>query len=282
MRWFPFLSSFVAEWRDYPAEVNRVLGQRYLVQAMVGAGSYGLTYKCMDQFTGKPVAVKQARPSKELYARQLLAREATILKSLNHPRIPACIDLFTEHRNEYLVMSFLSGDTLEDLIFEKGKKYGEQDCLRITIQLLELVVYVHSQGYVHLDVRIPNVLFKDEQIYLIDLGLARAIGETPPPQAPAQRCLFQKHTVPSRPFKESEEASDLLDIGHFMLFMLYSAYEPDRDEEGNEKRSWQEELQLSPRLKFMIERLLQLSEPYSSSAEFMHDLKSLLTNNDYE
>lgn len=273
------LSSFIAAWRDYPADVNRVLGQRYTVQAMVGAGSYGLTYKCIDQLSGKLVAVKQARPSKGAYAKQLLRKEAAILKSLNHPQIPAYLDMFTEHRDDYLVMSFLSGDTLENLIFERGRKYGEKDCIRITLQLLDLVNYIHSQGFVHLDLRIPNVLFQDKQIYLIDYGLARAIGEPPLPPLRRPRRWFNRRSVdPSRPIKDSVEASDLQDIGHFMLFILYSGYEPDHHSGSSEERSWQEELQLSQPLKEMIKRLLQLSEPYSSSSAFMNDLEILSGN----
>ena len=71
----------------------------------------------------------------------------------------------------------MNGDTLEDLIFEQDMKYGEDECIEITLQLLKLVRYIHDQGYVHLDLRIPNVLFKDGRIQLIDFGLARRIGE---------------------------------------------------------------------------------------------------------
>ncbi|CAM3538043.1 serine/threonine protein kinase [Marinicrinis lubricantis] len=272
MRLFAALASFAAAWRDYPAEVGAVLGKRYLVQEWLGEGSYGLTYKCIDQRDGTLVAVKQARPSKGNEAGKMLEREASILQSLDHAQIPAFHHFFTERRSDYLVMSYLSGDTLEDLIFEKGRRYAEDDCIHMTLQLLDIVTYIHEKGFVHLDLRIPNVIFQDERLYIIDFGLARRVGETLPHQ-PVRRGFPHKPSS-SRPSKDAEEQSDLQDIGHWMLFILYSNYEPDPNANG-EERSWQDELTLSDELRAMIERLLGIQAPYSGSLEFFYELKAL-------
>lgn len=274
MRLLSNLGSFINAWRDYPAEDNTVLGSRYTVQEMIGEGSYGIIYQCRDQQSGHVVAVKQSRPSKGDYAKELLNREAAIISSLQHPQIPAYLDFFTDSRHSYLVMSYMDGDTLEDLIFEYGMKYGEAECLHIALQLLELVRYLHEQGYVHLDLRIPNVLFKDGRIHLIDFGLARRIGEPPPLRQPVRK-KFPRGSSSSVQYKESKESEDLRDIGHFMLFMLYSAYDPDDDPSAVVERSWQEELQLSEEVREMIKRLLQLSSPYSGSLQFMNELQTL-------
>ncbi|AWP27969.1 protein kinase [Paenibacillus sp. Cedars] len=276
MRLISSLSSFINAWRDYPAEKNTVLGNRYIVQNMIGEGSYGLIYKCMDRKSGQIVAVKQARPSKGSYAEHLLNREAAILKSLQHSHIPAYLDLFTDHRHIYLVMSYMNGDTLEDLIFEQNQKYQEADCVSITMQLMELVLYLHKQGFVHLDLRIPNVLFKNGELNLIDFGLARRIGEPPPLRKPTRPWFRHGSKISSERHKISQESEDLQDIGHFMLFMLYSVYEPESSQSVIAERSWQEELQLSSELKMMIERLLQLRDPYSGSSEFMKELRWLV------
>ncbi|VTR34723.1 Serine/threonine-protein kinase B [Actinobacillus pleuropneumoniae] len=278
MRFLSNLGSFINAWRDYPAEDNTVLGSRYTVQEMIGEGSYGIIYQCRDQQSGHVVAVKQSRPSKGDYAKELLNREAAIISSLQHPQIPAYLDFFTDSRHSYLVMSYMDGDTLEDLIFEHGMKYGEAECLHIALQLLELVRYLHEQGYVHLDLRIPNVLFKDGRIHLIDFGLARRIGEPPPLRQPVRK-KFPRGSSSSVQYKESKEIEDLRDIGHFMLFMLYSAYDPDDDPSAVEERSWQEELQLSEEVREMIKRLLQLSSPYSDSLQFMNELQTLANAN---
>lgn len=91
-----------------------------------------------------------------------------------------------------------------------------------------------------MDLRIPNVLVKDGEIYLIDFGLARKIGEPAPDHFPVRNGFYRRGTA-SRQFKAAEVSSDLLDIGHFMLFLLYSAYEPKKNSGPSEERSWQDE-----------------------------------------
>ncbi|MFS0726840.1 protein kinase domain-containing protein [Paenibacillus sp. 1P07SE] len=156
-------------------------------------------------------------------------------------------------------------------------------CARITLQLLELVDYMHSHGYVHLDLRIPNVLFHDERLLLIDFGLARRIGE-PPDAEFDPRSLWDRWftKVRSKPAKEAKTASDLEDTGHFMLYMLYSSYEPDAAVEGQtteqaQEPSWQEELQLSPEMRLMVERLFRLQPHYPDAASFIKELRKFVT-----
>ncbi|MEK5057371.1 MULTISPECIES: protein kinase [unclassified Paenibacillus] len=295
MRFFSFLSSFLSAWRDYPAEINTVLGDRYVNLQLLGEGSYGMTYKCLDQKSGAVVALKQSRPSKGEYAEHLLRREKNILQALGHPQIPELLDFFVEDKHTYLVMTYLEGDTLEDLIFEQGCIYDEASCIEMTLKLLDVVQYIHKKGYVHLDLRIPNVLFQEERLSVIDFGLARQIGEEPPLGYQRNRkglITSKKMRKTRRPetakppksarsangaqFKLAEEQSDLADIGHFMLFMLYSTYESE--DGADTERSWQEELSISSELQEVIERLLELKEPYSSTDEFYHDLHVLKQN----
>ncbi|WDI00623.1 protein kinase [Paenibacillus urinalis] len=278
MRFFSFLSSFLSAWRDYPAEINTVLGDRYVNMQLLGEGSYGMTYKCLDQKSGAVVALKQSRPSKGEYAQYLLRRERNILQALRHSQIPEPLDFFVEGKHTYLVMTYVEGDTLEDLIFEQGCTYDEVSCIEMTLKLLDVIQYIHKKGYVHLDLRIPNVLFREERLSLIDFGLARQIGEAPPTTRRSTTAHPWKKARSSyaAQFKLAEEQSDLTDIGHFMLFMLYSTYE---SEDGTDtERSWQEELSISTELQEVIERLLELKEPYLSTDEFIHDLHVLKQN----
>ncbi|WIV17691.1 protein kinase [Paenibacillus polygoni] len=282
MRLYSTIHSFISAWRDDPREKGVCLGQRYKVQEVLGEGSYGITYKCLDSTTGKEVAVKQARPSKGDYAVKLLNQEAEIISALQHPDIPAFIDLFQEKGRSYLVMSFMEGDTLEDLIFGQGIKYDEKQAVLITLQLLHLIEYVHNQGYVHLDLRIPNVLFHGGRLTLIDFGLARKIGAAP---LLPKSSFFMKLSAQSRSStgKVASEQADLYDIGHFMLFMLYSTYEvPVKETEMNlhtphKEQSWQEELRLSVEVKLIIERLLGIKQPFHRSDELKTALTAIIS-----
>ena len=275
MRFMLNFKSFIKAWRDYPLETNKPLAERYIVQELIGEGSYGLIYKCTDRISGSSVAVKQARPSKGSRAEKFLKREADILKTVGHPQIPEYIDLFKDTNGSYLVMSFLHGDTFEDLIFDQGKRLTEEDCVRYTLDLLDLVEHIHQKGFVHLDLRIPNVFVNDGRLYLIDFGLARKIGEPPPRVRPPGKGLPFMRSSSGR-FKTAEIQSDLFDIGHFMLFLLYSSYEPDKSLSSKaDDRGWQEELDLSDELRKILERLLELREPYAGIHHLKEDLLRL-------
>ncbi|TYA10214.1 protein kinase [Paenibacillus faecis] len=275
MRFLLNFKSFMKAWRDYPLETNKTLAERYIVQELIGEGSYGLIYKCTDRISGSSVAVKQARPSKGSRAENFLKREADILKTVGHPQIPEYIDLFKDKNGAYLVMSFLHGDTFEDLIFDQGKRLTEEDCVRYTLDLLDLVEHIHQKGLVHLDLRIPNVFIHDGRLYLIDFGLARKIGEPPPRERPPGMGFPFIRSSSGR-FKTAEIQTDLFDIGHFMLFLLYSSFEPDDSPSSKANdRIWQEELDLSDELRQILERLLELRKPYAGIHHLKEDLLRL-------
>ncbi|MNC45261.1 Serine/threonine-protein kinase B [compost metagenome] len=182
---------------------------------------------------------------------------------MDHPNIPACRDFLEYKGSSWLVTDYIEGNTLEELIFDGGIVYGERECLDTTLKLMELVAHVHARGYVHLDLRIPNVILTREEMYLIDFGLARRIGEE-------ETLLGDRKPktgeIPGR--MPPVIASDLYDVGQLMLFMLYSAYQPEP--EGAE-RSWREELDLSPEMLHILTRLHGEQEAYEDTASFVRE-----------
>ncbi|OKP87700.1 hypothetical protein A3844_09825 [Paenibacillus helianthi] len=259
---------FVQAWRDYPLPEGSRIGEWYTIESLLGEGSYGLTYRCFDSRDGALLAVKQSRPSKKAVGRSMLAKERDILQAMNHPHIPKCRGYFEQRGTNWLVTDYIEGKTLEDLIFDEHMVYGERECLATTLRLMELVAHVHSRGYVHLDLRIPNVILQNnEEVYLIDFGLARRIGEA---DTVLERRSPKVEEIPKR--KPPVIASDLYDIGQFMLFMLYSGYRP---EPGGRERSWREELDLSPGMLRIVSRLLGEQEAYPDTAVFVREAEAL-------
>jgi len=245
-------------WTDRPRREGTTIAERYTIKELLGMGSYGLTYLCTDDQNGREVALKESKPSKGRLSAHLLEREADVMRRLHHPAIPDLLDVFTSGRRSYIVTEYIRGQTLEDCIFEQGLRYTERECLELAGQLLVPVAHVHEQGYIHGDVRIPNVILREGAVHLIDFGLARRLGEPLLPEL--------KRRMREVPEPEDERATpdhDLQDIGHFLLFMLYSAYEPEK---GREPASWQEELKLTPELHQMLERLLGLRPGYEGGA----------------
>ncbi|MBW4085428.1 protein kinase [Paenibacillus sp. S150] len=258
---------FVRAWQDYPLPEGTLVGERYRIEALLGEGSYGLTYRCYDSREGALLAVKQSRPSKKAAGRAMLGREREVLRSLNHPDIPECRDYFECRGSSWLATDYIEGKTLEDLIFDGHIVYGERECLATALRLMEPVAHVHSRGYVHLDLRIPNVILRDENLYLIDFGLARRTGESDHVfEGRKQRAEAAPERMPP------VIASDLYDIGQLMLFMLYSGYRPDREAA---ERSWREELDLSPGMLHILSRLLGEQETYADSAVFVREAGAL-------
>ncbi|AIQ17630.1 hypothetical protein H70357_13900 [Paenibacillus sp. FSL H7-0357] len=266
---FKYLKSFLQAWADYPLEKGSSIGKRYRIIAQIGVGSYGITYRCRDEQEQQIVAVKQAKPSKKGIGQKMLAWEREVISQLEHPFIPACRDYFSENRSYWLVTDYVEGKTLEDLIFADSRTFGEQDTVKWTLELMERVQYVHSKGFVHLDIRIPNVIMRGEDLYLIDFGLAAPIGGNDTAARQQTQTGFNSVT----PSKPATIQGDLFDIGHLMLFMLYSRFNPTS---GAAEGNWMEELELSPQLELILIRLLGEGVPYQSTSEFVSELSASL------
>lgn len=270
-----FWRRFYHAWLDYPLEQGSFIGRgKFKVESQIGVGSYGITYRCVDEITQQVVAVKQAKPSKKQVGQTMLAWEREVLSKMDHLFIPGVHDYFQENRSWWLVTDYVEGSTVEDLIFRDGYVFSQQEVVEWTLQLLDRVQHVHAKGFVHLDLRIPNIIIKEGELYLIDFGLAQALNDLPS----ANHASIEK-TGPdsSKPLKPATIQSDLFDIGHFMLFMLYSQYTPEDD---RKERSWSQELKLAPALQQVIHRLLGEQEPYRCSADLIEDLKDMLTGSE--
>lgn len=255
---------FVSRWVDRSHRGGKVLLGRYEITEELGMGSYGIAYKGRDHLTGRLVVIKQARRTKGEDGRRLLQREADVLAHLHHPQIPRLYDRFVERGQPHLVMEYIDGETVEDQIFKLEAKYTEQEAFRLLKKVLEVVRHVHASGIVHRDLRIPNIIWRDGTAAIIDFGLACRIGEPvdfrdDDPLEKRLRC-------------EPHPRSDFYALGHFTLFLLYSAYEPTSDEE----KSWEEELDLSPNARRILRKMLQLDAPYDHVDELIDDVDQLL------
>ncbi|MCY9659803.1 protein kinase [Paenibacillus chondroitinus] len=260
-----YMKKVYAAWIDYPLQEGKLLQAQYRILRFLGMGSYGLTYLCQDIRTGGELVIKQAKPSKGKLGRDLLQKELEIMQQLQHQSIPRCLAFFEENKQMFMLMDYVKGQTVEDLIFERGEKFLEKEALSLISKLMPVVSYLHMQGFVHRDIRIPNVILQGERIYLIDFGLASRIGD---PNEYVEGEALQRRRV-------TEETSDLYAIGHFLLFMLYSTFETSEVHEES-ANGWEEELDLTPATKRMIRKLLQIEPAYTSTQAFIDELNTIL------
>ncbi|NIK69280.1 protein kinase [Paenibacillus sp. BK720] len=241
---------------DYPLRQGMIWGGKYRIEEFLGMGSYGQAYRSTDLRSGETVLLKRAKPSKRDTGRRLLEREGDILQKLDHPQMPKQLDWTVHRREEALVMTYVEGMTAEQAILLEGRTFTQLEALRIIEALLSPLQYLHEAGYVHRDVRIPNVMINAKGIYLIDLGLACRIGEENPDgrdaAGPPSGFADSWGAVKFR-MRQPEQASDLYGLGHLFLFLLYAGYTPRK---GEEERSWEEELALEPEIRSFVRGLL--------------------------
>lgn len=107
---------------------------------------------------------------------QAFIREANLLSSLNHPNIPRIVDFFSEHQKYYLVMDFVAGKTLADLLEAQNKPFTEAKILPWAKQLCQVFLYLHNHTppIIFRDMKPSNVMIDEyDTVKLIDFGIAR-------------------------------------------------------------------------------------------------------------
>jgi len=108
----------------------------------------------------------------------LLRRENEMMQALQHEHIVPCLDAGRDGRYYYLVMPYLQGGTLKDMLNESLLTL-EEACV-VLEQLTRALAYVHALGILHRDIKPTNILFdRDYHLYLTDFGIASWLGETP-------------------------------------------------------------------------------------------------------
>ncbi|HEY1120627.1 MAG TPA: protein kinase, partial [Haloferula sp.] len=167
---------------------------QFEVTECLGSGGMGVVYKARQKSLDRWVAIKILRPEKtgeEQFAERF-AREAQTLARLNHPNIVTVFDYGETGGLFYIVMEFVDGVNLRDLLRE-GKLEPEQ-ALAIVPPICEALQYAHEKGIVHRDIKPENLLLdRDGRIKIADFGIASLVGArgeasgTPPYMAPEQQ-----------------------------------------------------------------------------------------------
>ncbi|HVY62818.1 MAG TPA: protein kinase, partial [Planctomycetota bacterium] len=150
----------------------------YVLERKLGKGGMGIVFAATQLSLGRKVAIK-------VLAHDLLAdpefvkrfdREARALASLNHPHIVKVIDKGIERGNVYLVMEYVDGVSLRDVMNER--RLSPRDALKLIPQLCEALEYAHSRGVIHRDIKPENILVDTAgAVKVADFGLARILDE---------------------------------------------------------------------------------------------------------
>src|SRR2546423_4813631 len=185
-------------------------GKRYKIEKPVAAGGMGAVYRAIDTRFNRPCAVKEMldefqNDTERTQAVEWFGREATLLLDLNHPCIPRVRDFFVEGDKHYLVMDFIEGRTLGDVLEKEGNVVGVNGAQGVPEararswgqQICSVLNYLHRQSppIIFRDLKPSNIMVTErDELKLIDFGIARTfqsqrqatiimtIGYAPPEQ----------------------------------------------------------------------------------------------------
>lgn len=157
--------------------IGKILGNRYQVVEKIGDGGTAFVFKGMDNLLNRHVTVKVLRPeyvSDQDFVRRF-RREAQAAASLSHPNIVSIYDVGVEDGIHYIVMEYIQGQSLKELIEELGHlpvtmaaEYG--------YQIAQALGNAHKHGIIHRDVKPHNILIsEDGRVKVTDFGIAQAV-----------------------------------------------------------------------------------------------------------
>ena len=159
--------------------VGRVLGGRYRLVAPIGTGASAHVFLADDVTLKRRVAVKilhAALAEDESFLRRFRA-EAQSAAALNHPNIMRVYDWGEDADGPYLVLEYLGGGSLRDML-DSGRRLTPSQATLIGLEAARALDHAHRRGFVHRDIKPANLLFDEEgRLCIADFGLARALAE---------------------------------------------------------------------------------------------------------
>jgi serine/threonine protein kinase len=206
-----------------------------LAWALLGDGRRCETWLAWDVGRWCPVAVKLPRPGPMTRAVAALDLEAQVAGSVAHPGIRRLLDSRLDQPLPHLVFEYVEGPTLDDALAEDGP-FHPTDVLLVGMQVAAALGHLHGRGLAHLDVKPGNVVLRDGRPVLIDLGLARPLGEAPEGRhrrgSPPWMAPEQVRRQPASP------GMDLFALGAVLFELATGEPAFDPADDGPPERRW--------------------------------------------
>ncbi|MDD6467544.1 MAG: protein kinase [Erysipelotrichaceae bacterium] len=155
---------------------NEMIANRYVLVQLIGEGGMASVYLAVDTILKREVAIKILRGdlAKDPVALLRFQREANATTKLAHPNIVEVYDVGEDQDRNYIVMEYVKGRSLKELIQKRGA-LPKEEAVNIMKQLVSAIAMAHQNGIIHRDIKSQNVLVKDDgTIKLSDFGIATA------------------------------------------------------------------------------------------------------------
>ena len=224
-----------------------ILWSRYRIKELIAQGGQGLVYLAEDiRLEGRLCALKEVSPDisatseHQTQVQAQFQREASILARLDHPNLPKVSDFFFENGRDYLVMDYVSGRDLRELVEEarvKNSFIAEETVLVWAVQILDALIYLHGQDppILHRDIKPANIkLTPSGPIKLVDFGLVKVMV---PDDNRTITVLQGKGTVQYTPLEQyggdsghTDIRSDIYSLGATLFHLLTLQPAPEAKE----------------------------------------------------
>ena len=273
--------------------IGRLISGRYRIEAVVGTGGMAVVYRALDIQLNEVVAIKVLRPEYETdmeFVRRF-SREAEAAAKMSHENIVNLLDVGIEGDMRYIVMEYVDGLTLKEMIREEGRIHPDV-ALRMTIRILAAVDHAHRNGIVHRDIKPQNILVdKKGRVRVADFGIARLKASQTTQIDQNGSAMGSVHYLsPEQARGEvADEQSDLYSVGIVLYEMLTGSVPFDGDttisvalkhvsEEPTSMRS--RNSAVSRALDEVVMRALckDKQRRYQSAAEMATDLKKTISH----
>src|SRR5213593_1577635 len=148
----------------------------YRIVSKLGEGGMGVVYKAHDTHLDRPVAIKVLPPDKvaDPSRKQRFVHEAKAASALNHPNIVTIYDIRSDQGTDFIVMEYIDGQTLDELIAPKALR--QRQALHYSVQIADALAKAHGAGILHRDLKPSNIMVTDEgRVKILDFGLAKLL-----------------------------------------------------------------------------------------------------------
>lgn len=159
--------------------IGDLVDGKYRIIAQTGKGGMSTVWLALNEAVNKQWAIKEVKKSSpstsDQIIKQNLVTEAGILRHLKHPHLPSIVDIFNEDDTFLIVMDYIEGRTLSDILKEQGRQ-PQADVVDWALQICSVFKYLHSLNppIIYRDMKPGNVMLKpDGNIMVIDFGTAR-------------------------------------------------------------------------------------------------------------
>jgi serine/threonine-protein kinase len=206
-------------------------GGKYTLDEPLGQGGFGITFKATHHYLGQTVVIKTLNPDlrrdpQYTQMEQRFRDEARRLALCVHPNIVRVSDFFIEESVPYLVMDYIPGQTLQELVFPDNP-LPESLAIHYIRQVAAALQVVHQKGMLHRDVKPQNIILREgtQEVVLIDFGIAR---EFTPGVTQAHTSILSAGYAPIEQYETEAQRTPATDVYGLAatLYALLTAHVP--------------------------------------------------------